>query len=338
MTIISYQDWYDAGRTRRGLERALSTGELRRLRRGVLTDATVTQEAAAEHRLRIRASAISLGPRAYFSHFSAAVLHGLPLMPVRLREVTVVRTGGGHGSIHPTIHARAGVLTPAEIIEIDGVGVTSLVRTACDLARLLPFPEGVMLLDAALRAGCEREELHARTQGGRGCRIAARAIAFSDGDAESPGESLSRVRMFEAGLAMPALQVPIFDDTGQFVGRSDFYWDHARAVGEFDGRVKYDELVESRSDLAKVVMAEKQREQAIRDTGIQVVRWTWPDLWDGAMIRRLTPVVGLAPSPNALVSVERLYPSAGVRPQRRRSGEVGVSGWGGWGGARGVSR
>lgn len=295
MTMISYQDWYDAGRTRRALERALATGELRRLRRGVLTDASVTRRTATEHRLRLRATAIYLGPHAYFSHFSAAVLHGLPLMPGRLREVTVVRTGGGHGSIHPTIHARAAVLTPAEITEVDGLPVTSMVRTACDLARLLPFQEAVMLLDAALRAGSEREDLDARTRGGRGCRMAARAIAFADGHAESPGESLSRVRMFEAGLIMPVPQEPIVNASGRFLGRGDFYWDHVPAVGEFDGEVKYDELVESKSDLARVVLAERQREQAIEDTGTRVLRWGWPDLWDGAMVRRLTPVVGLAP-------------------------------------------
>ena len=80
-----------------------------------------------------------LGPRTFFSHFSAAVLHGLPLLPSRLNELTVIRTGGGHGSVHPTLHARDTVLTVAETTQIDGLPVTSLVRTVSDLARCLLY-------------------------------------------------------------------------------------------------------------------------------------------------------------------------------------------------------
>lgn len=294
MTTISYQDWHRAGHTRRERDRALASGELRRLRRGVLTDAGVTSKPAEEHLLRVRAAATCLGPRTYLSHYSAAALHGLPLLAGRLSEVTVVRTGGGHGSVHPTLHARTAVLAADDVTEIGGLPVTGLLRTACDLARLLPFPEAVMLLDAALRAGTERGVLLRRTRGGRGCRRAADAIAFADGDAESPGESLSRVRMFEAGLVMPVLQKPIEDRFGRFLGRGDFYWDHVPAVGEFDGGVKYDELARAAGGAARVILAEKRREQAIQDVGVRVLRWTWPDLWNGVMVARLAPVVGRA--------------------------------------------
>ena len=57
-----------------------------------------------------------------------------------------------------------------------------------------------MVLDCALRRGAERPELLSATRKGRGCRRAERSILFADGDAESPGESLSRVRMYEGCL------------------------------------------------------------------------------------------------------------------------------------------
>ncbi len=294
MTLISYPDWYAAGCTRRELERALAAGTVRRLRRGIVTDADATREPTDEHLLRMRAAATYLGPGTVFSHYSAAVLHGLSLLAPRLGEVTVVRTLGGHGGIHPTVHARVARLSPDDTMEIDGLPVTGLDRTVSDLIRLLPFHESVMLLDRALAVGADRAELHERTRDGRGCRMAARALGFADRDAESPGESLSRVRMREAGLVMPVLQHTILDAAGRFLGRGDFYWDHVRTVGEFDGRVKYTGLAPTTEDLSRVVLAEKRREQQIMDSGVRVVRWTWPDLWDGSMVNRLRRIVGTA--------------------------------------------
>lgn len=305
MTLISYDDWRDAGGTRTALARALETGDLRRIRRGVLSGEPRPGTPQAAHALRVRAAAPYLGDNTYFSHFSAAVLHGLPLLARRLDEVTVVRTGGGHGSIHPSLHGRAAALAAGDVCEVDGLPVTSLGRTLADLARTLSFEESVMMLDAGLRAGATVAELLARTADGRGCRLAERAITFADADAESPGESLSRVRMHQAGLVMPRLQENIYDAAGRFLGRGDFYWEHVPAVGEFDGGVKYDELAPTKADLVRVVQGERRREQSIEDTSCRVLRWGWPDLWDGAMVRRLAPVVGYANTSNASVSVKR---------------------------------
>lgn len=305
MTLIGYDDWYGAGGTRTQLQQALGSGMLRRIRRGVLTDATESTPASDLYLLRVHATAAYLDTGTYFSHVSAAALHGLPLLSKRRGEVTVVRTRGGHGSVHPSLHSRAATLDPSDVCELDGLPTTTLTRTLADLARMLPFDEAVMLLDAGLRAGAEKDALLVRTAAGRGCRLAERAITFADGDAESPGESLSRVRMHQAGLVMPVLQKAILDADGQFVGRSDFFWEHVPAIGEFDGRVKYDELAPTREDLIRVVTTEKDREQSVGDTGCRVLRWGWSDLWNGGMVRRLAPVVGYASSPRATVSVKR---------------------------------
>lgn len=293
MTLISYSDWYATGRTRSELEHAVATGTVRRLRRGIVTDVRTTVDPTAEHLLSVRATATYLGPGTAFSHYSAAVLHGLPLLAPRLREVTVVRTLGGHGGVHPTIHARAARLESGDTTQIDGLPVTSLARTVSDLIRLMPFPEAVMVLDRALALGADRSELSERTREGRGCRMAARAIDFADKRAESPGESLSRVRMSQAGIVMPTLQHVVLDPHGAFLGRTDFYWKHCDTAGEFDGAVKYDELAGGRS-AAAVLMDEKRREARIQDVVSDVLRWTWSDLWDGTMVDRLRRSVGTA--------------------------------------------
>lgn len=106
-------------------------------------------------------------------------------------------------------------------------------------------------------------------------------MGLLDARAESPGESLSRVRMAEAGLAPPVLQHVLVDSRG-VVARVDFWWPACRVVGEFDGRVKYRaDGADGPSDPAEVVWREKLREDRIRATGVTVVRWTWDDAWSG---------------------------------------------------------
>jgi hypothetical protein len=68
--------------------------------------------------------------------------------------------------------------------------------------------------------------------------VARRVVAFADARAESPLESISRLRMREHGVPAPEPQVEIWID-GRFAGRVDFYWDEYGVIGEADGWGKY---------------------------------------------------------------------------------------------------
>jgi hypothetical protein len=92
------------------------------------------------------------------------------------------------------------------------------------------------------------------------------------------GESRSRVAIALAGLPAPTVQWPV--RIGGSTAYTDFGWSQQRTVGEFDGKVKYGRLLKPGQDVGEVVYAEKLREDAIRDEGWQVVRWTWLDLRD----------------------------------------------------------
>lgn len=293
MTLISYTDWYGAGGTRGQLTRAMATGAVRKIRRGTLLDGRETLTPQAEHLALVRASAPVLQDTTVVDRTSAAVLHGLPVLASRLRRVTVLRTGGGHGVVRPLIHARSGTAEAQDIDVIDGLPVTGLARTAADLARQLPFPEAVMTVDAALRLGAQRDDLIARIDRGHGCRRAARAVLFGDARAESAGESISRAIMHLAGLPAPDLQRDIFTTDGRFVGRLDFYWDDADVGGEFDGRTKYTDLVPVGSDAGAVIWDEKRRELDVGDAITAVARWVWPEMWNGVMCQRVARKLGI---------------------------------------------
>lgn len=312
MKVMTLTDWRDHGGTRTQLEAALRDGSLVRLRRGVVAELDEASRTAV-HRMKIEAAAPFLGPDTYFAHESAAVLHELPLLSGRLDEVVAVRTGGGHGTISRTLHTRRTQVSSGDTTLVDGFPVTSLLRTACDLTRRLPFPEAVMVADAALRYGLNRNDMLRCIVGGRGCRMAASALDFADARSESPGESLSRVRMHRAGIPAPTPQVELFDDFGHLVARVDFWWEAEGVVGEFDGLVKYGELLRPGQTAEDVVEAEKAREQTLVAAGCTVIRWGWRDLWNGEMDFRLRQALDPSKTPRATLRVHSQPQGDGAR-------------------------
>ena len=71
----------------------------------------------------------------------------------------------------------------------------------------------------------------------------------------------------------------MFAPDGRFLGRSDFGWPDLGVLGEFDGKAKYGELLRKPGQTAEqVLIAEKLREDRMRELGWVVIRWMWQDL------------------------------------------------------------
>ena len=264
------------------LDRRQRRGELTRIRPGAYAPPPGSADPALRHRLQITATLAALRRPAVVSHQSAAVLHGLLLWGVPLGRVHVTRRPPASSEVGRLLRCHVARLADDDVVSVDGVAVTSPLRTAVDLARTLPFESAVALLDAALyRRRLSHGELTARAADlGRmpGARAAARAVQFSDGRSESVGESRSRVLLHRIGLSPSTLQLEIDTPVSVAVGRTDFAWEAERVVGEFDGRVKYGRLLRPGQDPGDAVFEEKRREDAIRDEDWGVVRWTWSEL------------------------------------------------------------
>ncbi len=131
----------------------------------------------------------------------------------------------------------------------------------------------------------------------------ATVLDFADGDAESLGESLSRVRIMVMGFPAPELQ-RCFTDARGTIGRADFYWPGVRLVGEFDGAVNYSkpDFLRGRTQ-SQVVIDEKLREDRLRALGLGVVRWAWNDLRARGALREVLISAGLVPG--------KAYPTGG---------------------------
>ncbi|MGR7028120.1 type IV toxin-antitoxin system AbiEi family antitoxin domain-containing protein [Geodermatophilus sp. URMC 62] len=280
--LLLRRDALPAGWSDEELTARLRRGELTRLRPGAYLVDAATVDAVRRHRHLVAATVAALRRPAVLSHQSAAVLWGMPLWGVALGRVHVTRRPPASNEVGRYRCCHVARLREDEVTTVDGVAVTTPVRTALDLARALPAEPAVVVLDAALRLGLvERRDLEAELAGLTGvpgARRAARAVALADGRSESVGESRSRVLLHRLGMPPSTLQLPIRAGDGRLLGRVDVAWEDARVVGEFDGRVKYGRLLRPGQDAGDAVFEEKRREDALRDEGWGVVRWTWADL------------------------------------------------------------
>src|SRR5262249_36863414 len=158
-------------------------------------------------------------------------------------DVTITTWAGGRRGRRHGVHTYANALPVEHITSKFGLPVTTAARTVVDLASALPFAEGLVAADSALRQGRTTpvELWHVADQ----CRLrrggdqATRVVHFADGRAESPLESLARVLFDAGGLPPPELQVTITGADNKFIGRVDFLWRKYRTIVEVDGAGKY---------------------------------------------------------------------------------------------------
>lgn len=255
-----------------------------------------------------------------FSHVTAALLHGL-LPPWELLGRThVYQDYSGNGRTDPSVVRHAGLLPGADRTEIFGMSVTTLARTAVDCARTLHPRHALAVVDRAIRVMAQvsrfdrggslqrmeeiRAELSVRVAAigpGRGVVRARAVIGVADGLAESPGESGIRWIALSAGLPAPELQLPIRTRIGYCY--VDGAWQGADwlLAFEYDGGQKYGGSAE---EAAGAVIAEKDREDAIREEGADMLRFRSGDL---THVRRTLQRI-CARLPDAVVGAARKVP------------------------------
>jgi hypothetical protein len=257
------------------------------------------------HVLRVFAARATVGNWGVASFHSAAVLHGLDLLkrPPEDRVTLTVPPAKRRERVRTAdVVFHASELQKKHVTRLYNLPVTTAARTVADLARTLPFVDGVVVADSALKAEKatkpELRQILRQCAGWPGVRQARRVIDFADERAESPLESAARVVFAEAGLDPPELQVTIHG--AEFAARVDFLWRAGKVIAEADGLVKYND----RKDL----LAERERDHQLRAAGYTVVHFTWRELFQ-------TPAVVLARVRNALAAAGSARPR---NPERAR--------------------
>ena len=244
-------------------------GQLIRVRQGVYAE-RAAHEAAEPHELAlldVAAARLTTGVDLVATGRTAALALQLPILGQPSRVDLAERK-----ELRPLHHGSSTTLPGADVVDLLGVPVTSVPRTAVDVARRHGFAAGLVTMDAALQREVTRDHLLAvvdACRGWRGSRTARRVVELADPLAETPLESLARARFIEHGLPPCELQVVLGDEHDP-IGRVDHYWREHRTIAEGDGALKYTDR--------GALFAEKRREDRLREAGFEVVRYTWDEV------------------------------------------------------------
>jgi hypothetical protein len=284
--FVLWRDAVAVGRVE-ALRAAVRNGELVRVRPGVYRPIKGDEQrryGIHRHAELVRASAAML-QRPVFTAYSAAAVFGLPIIS-QWPDTVFVRSSTGHGGRRPGVVYVAGS-NDDEVVAEGGIMVTPIEVTLIELACRAPLRDALVAMDAALRSPrhsadrpamttIERvRSVHDERRPYRGCRRVDAVLSRATDQSDSPLETDSRLLFEHYGFARPVLQHRLQLPEVGIVARLDFYWPEVDAGAEADGRGKYRRGTVRES--AETVIAEKDRENAIRRRLRAFDRWDWAD-------------------------------------------------------------
>jgi very-short-patch-repair endonuclease len=220
---------------------------------------------------RCAAYAATMAPGQFFSHSTAARIHGLPVPgreegePLHVTVFQPDRAPRARGILGH--HARA---ESFDVVVRHGWFVVAPADTLRQLATSLRVEDVVVAGDSAvggrdpLVSMGELQALARRQRGARGAAVLRAAVDLIRVGAESPQETRLRLLLRNAGLPEPELNLDIQDAAGRFVARGDLVYPQYRVVVEYDG----DQHRTSRAQFERDV----ERLEELSRTGWRVIR------------------------------------------------------------------
>jgi hypothetical protein len=189
----------------------------------------------ARHTLAIRAMAAWLwtGRQGVIAGRAAAGLHGAKWVDA----TTPIEIIAEHGRRRAGVIVREERIHDDEVVRIGELPVTSLARTAFDLARHLPRDSAVVHLDSFAAAtgvtAADTTVLAQRYRGARGVRKALVPLDLMDGGAASPQETRLRLTLIDGGLPRPRTQIRVSD--GYSEAFIDMGYDEPKVGLDYEG-------------------------------------------------------------------------------------------------------
>lgn len=211
------------------------------------------------------------GLRGVVSHDSAALVHGWPMAHTPVgHSITVPRNRRQRSGA--AVQLDRVDLPPDGFAEIQGVLVTSRLRTVLDCARTLPLAQAVAIADSAMRSGLDHAELQsgAASATGPGAARLRRVARMADPHAGSVLESVLRVLLVLAGLKPSHSQFEVRDAEGRPVAHADLAYCIERLLVEADGFEFHRERRDYRSD--------RRKANSFLVGGWMLLRFSWEDV------------------------------------------------------------
>ncbi|HET6908102.1 MAG TPA: DUF559 domain-containing protein [Mycobacteriales bacterium] len=189
--------------------------------------------------LRLAAAKLLLPDRAVLCELTAAWVHGADVRRVDDLDLHVGFPPGTRIRNQAGLVVCQETLAPSDILVVDGVRVTTPVRTAFDCLRLLRGMERLVVADALTQLQrVTVEEIAAYFAGQRrrrNLRIGAALVDQIEPLSESPMESRLRLVLIAGDLPRPTAQYEVRRADGGFVGRVDLAYPELKIAIEYDG-------------------------------------------------------------------------------------------------------
>lgn len=194
--------------------RLIRQHRVRMVCRGVFVDAGVPDS----RWLRVKSAKLVAPPHAVLSDEFAAWVYGVDVFRPGERHSlvpTFTVPHGTHRSVEAGVRYRHAILPASDVTYVDGLLVTTPLRTTSDLLRRLWRPYALAAADSIAHADLvTADEVWLYVDHLRGYQgvVQARELAMLiEPKAASPGESWQRLRLLDAGFPRPVPQFEVID-------------------------------------------------------------------------------------------------------------------------------
>jgi hypothetical protein len=257
-----------AGVSAKTLEAWLRSGRLRALHRGVYAPRNLV----ITSRVTARAATLATGRSdAAAGYETAAGVHDIGVLALTGPPHVIVPVCI-HRPSRPDLVVHRRGLVEADVVDLDGVRATAVLRTVVDLLGAPGRLAAIWAGEAALRAGAVPAEALDAAVGARSGRPYAARMrqwrALMDPRSESPLETAIRLVLHDAGLPAPEPQYEVRTRDGHVVARIDLAWPAMRLALEADGKEPH--------GMPRPVYTDRWRTNAL--VGWRVIRFTWYDV------------------------------------------------------------
>lgn len=222
---------------------------------------------------RVSAARLVLGSDGFLCGLTAAWIYGVDVQDRRAELVWMGRPNGSWRRVRPGCLVREITVDSADLDVVEGVPLTTPLRTAFDCARWLSLVESVVAVDALAHSGlitpvefAAYVRVHRKLRGVRQADLVATLV---EPLSESPMESRLRVLLVSSGFDGPAAQYVVRNGRGDFVARADLAYPERRLIVEYDGALHWEQR-----------RADDRRRDAIRALGWTVLVASRSDYYD----------------------------------------------------------
>lgn len=277
---------------RRRMSIRCTQGDLVRLVSGIYLDSTIWVELSESERRQARIVAhAAAAPSTVVVGRSAAQLWRLPLAEFRHEptvELAATSKQGGSRRRGAVIF-RSGRHVQDQVRHLTSqfgtVRVTDVPTTGIDLARWHSLDDAVVAMDLASQRGrlahADLTRAAEARRGAKGMVVTRDLLNLVTSQSESPRESELKLQMWRAGLPPPFQQTRFVDKAGEFVARSDFFFEVGIAV-EYHGQGKF--KGEFGEDPALAMRRKMERQDRLLELGVVLVNVERDGFADGSAV------------------------------------------------------